>query len=198
MDKNNDNFIDGNSLRQAINSSDALSPRELTKIISKCDLGEDGRLDYQAFLTAAYDHKKLLNKENIQKAFNIFDLNHDGYIDQEEFSHVVPALLDDNQAENQRWQNIIKEIDKNSDGKISLQEFTDAFDIFLRDAPMESIISTSSVAEIRQSLRELNSIKEASIVIDEFDDDDNQNGPEFYLELKADAVEMNDEIKADP
>jgi hypothetical protein len=63
---------------------------------------------------------------------------------------------------------------------------------------MESIISTSSVVEIRQSLRELNSIKEASIVIDEFDDDEHQNGPEFDLELNADAVAMNSEIKTDP
>jgi len=42
------------------------------------------------FLTAAIDHKKLITKENISNAFNLFDTNKDGNIDINEFKKVLP------------------------------------------------------------------------------------------------------------
>ena len=37
------------------------------------------------FITAATDHKKLLTKDNIKKAFDLFDTNKKGVIDIGEF-----------------------------------------------------------------------------------------------------------------
>ena len=51
----------------------------------------DGKIDYQEWLAAAFDHKKLFTKENLTKAFKIFDLNNDNYIQASEFYIVLPT-----------------------------------------------------------------------------------------------------------
>jgi calcium-dependent protein kinase len=48
--------------------------------MSSVDLDGDGKIDYAEFIQAAIDHKHLLNKQNLEIAFNMFDLNHDGEI----------------------------------------------------------------------------------------------------------------------
>ena len=52
----------------------------INEIMKMCDLDGDGKIDYHEFIQAAIDHKALLNKENIQSIFNIFDQNGDGVI----------------------------------------------------------------------------------------------------------------------
>ena len=42
------------------------------------------------FLAAAVDHKKLITKENIEKAFALFDTNKDGTIDVEDLKVALP------------------------------------------------------------------------------------------------------------
>jgi len=43
-----------------------------------CDLDGDGKIDYSEFIQSAIDHKHLLNKSNLEIAFEMFDLDHDG------------------------------------------------------------------------------------------------------------------------
>ena len=38
-----------------------------------CDLDGDGKIDYIEFIQAAINHKALLNKQNIQIIFDMFD-----------------------------------------------------------------------------------------------------------------------------
>ena len=42
------------------------------------DMNHDGLIDQNEFITAAANHKKVLTKENIKKAFDLFDRNKDG------------------------------------------------------------------------------------------------------------------------
>jgi len=42
------------------------------------------------FITAACDHKKVASKENIKKAFSLFDANNNGTIDVNEFKFALP------------------------------------------------------------------------------------------------------------
>jgi Ca2+-binding EF-hand superfamily protein len=37
----------------------------IKKIIERCDMDGDGKIDYMEFVQAAIDHKTLLNKDNI-------------------------------------------------------------------------------------------------------------------------------------
>jgi len=45
-----------------------------------CDLNQDGQIDYQEFIQAAIDHRSLLNKQNIELLFKMFDTDKDGNI----------------------------------------------------------------------------------------------------------------------
>lgn len=43
------------------------------KIMEMCDLDGDGKIDYLEFIQAAINHKALLNRQNIQIIFDMFD-----------------------------------------------------------------------------------------------------------------------------
>ena len=46
---------------------------EVTKIMSNVDQDHNGRIDYSEFLAATIDKKKLLSKQRLKAAFQIFD-----------------------------------------------------------------------------------------------------------------------------
>ena len=52
--------------------------------MNMCDLDGDGKIDYLEFIQSAINHKSLINKENVQIVFSIFDQNQDGKISIEE------------------------------------------------------------------------------------------------------------------
>jgi calcium-dependent protein kinase len=56
------------------------SEEEWEEIIDQVGFDKDG-IDYQEFLTAAVDKRKIVNKENIKMAFDMFDIDGDGEID---------------------------------------------------------------------------------------------------------------------
>ena len=48
------------------------------------DFDGDGRINYDEFMTAAYNRQKLLNQENLTQAFISLDRNSDGTISRSE------------------------------------------------------------------------------------------------------------------
>jgi len=58
------------------------------------DLAKNGKISYTEFLTAGCDHKNVITKENIKKAFSLFDANHDGHINIKEFKFALPKAND--------------------------------------------------------------------------------------------------------
>jgi Ca2+-binding EF-hand superfamily protein len=56
--------------------------------MNKCDLDNDGKIDYLEFMQAAINHQALLNKENISAMFKLFDTNDDGLISMQELQEV--------------------------------------------------------------------------------------------------------------
>ena len=56
--------------------------------MNKCDLDNDGKIDYLEFMQAAINHQALLNKENISAMFKLFDTNDDELISMQELQEV--------------------------------------------------------------------------------------------------------------
>lgn len=54
------------------------------KVMEMCDIDGDGKIDYLEFIQGAINHRALLNKNNLEIIFNIFDANKDGRISRQE------------------------------------------------------------------------------------------------------------------
>lgn len=114
-------------------------------VLKQCDLDGDGRIDFHEFFTAAVNKQKVATRQNLAYAFNTFDTNGDGTIDIDEFKQALPSTRgaqstlaksmssqgsfstqqtrDIDEQENQRWHEIIAEVDTNGDGVVSFEEF---------------------------------------------------------------------------
>jgi calcium-dependent protein kinase len=54
------------------------------EVLLSMDTDGDGRIDFTEFITAAYDKKKLLCKDNLKIAFKMFDIDGNGSITKDE------------------------------------------------------------------------------------------------------------------
>ena len=60
-------------------------------VMDRIDLDGDGRIDYHEFMQAAINHQALINKENIEQMFKLFDANNDGMISITELRNAFSA-----------------------------------------------------------------------------------------------------------
>ncbi len=80
------------------------------------------------FLVASTNKKRLLSKENLKKAFQLFDKDGSGYVSPEE----VKAILGMGKKFSEKvWEQIVEQVDKNKDGQISFEEFEQMMNKFL-------------------------------------------------------------------
>ena len=123
-DTNADGHISLDELKQhmaEITSVFQLAEPDILKMMKAADSNDDGYVDYTEFLTAAFDKRKLLSEVNIDRAFNIFDVNGDGQISREELKQVFGG--GSSEVTESLWNEIITECDQNNDGHISQDEF---------------------------------------------------------------------------
>ena len=92
----------------------------VTSIINKLDVDGSGQIDFTEFVVASMNQTNLLNAVKIKRAFEMFDIDNDGYIDRKELKAAMGGVsLTDTD-----WDRLIQQYDTNGDGKISLEEFT--------------------------------------------------------------------------
>lgn len=91
-------------------------------IITACDYNGDGVIDFQEFISACIDRKVLSNKSDVRVAFRILDTNKDGTITLEDFDDLFNSY-GGSKMDNEVWNNLLAEADKNGDGKVSFEEF---------------------------------------------------------------------------
>ena len=123
IDKNADGRLSRRELIQAYNSifgSSVEVSKLVDDIILNIDINKSGSISYTEFLIALMDKKRLLSKDNLKQAFEMFDKDKSGYIDIEE---VKSTLGVGKNFSEDIWKFIIDEIDQNKDGKISFDEF---------------------------------------------------------------------------
>ena len=95
------------------------------QIIDECDFNKDGVIDFQEFMSACIDKKILNNKENLKIAFRILDANKDNKISLEDFDDIFNSY-GGAKMEDDLWQTLLMEADKNGDGVVSFNEFCEA------------------------------------------------------------------------
>lgn len=96
------------------------------------DTNGDGVVSYDEFITAAINKVALLNKSNIDAAFNIIDSDGSGQITMEELKAAFQTSAS-TKKDQELWENIMKEVDKDGDNKISKVEFSNAMTAMLKN-----------------------------------------------------------------
>ena len=96
------------------------------ELVEQLDINGDGKIDYQEFITAAVNRAKLINDQNLEMAFKMFDQDGNGQISIAELKNVFQGCHKMDKEDEQLWQLIMDEVDKNHDNIISHEEFNSA------------------------------------------------------------------------
>ncbi|CAG9324608.1 unnamed protein product [Blepharisma stoltei] len=122
MDANGDGVISReelfNQLKTSMTENEA--HMESDRIMRLVDSNNNGVIDYTEFLRATVEKRKMLTKENLHKAFVMFDKDESGVI---EINELKEWLVGDAHIDENIIKELMKEFDKNSDGCIDLSEF---------------------------------------------------------------------------
>ena len=122
LDKNGDGQLGVEEIKQGLMSimTKEEASRECEKIFQVLDRDNSGSVEYEEFIRASISIEKIITKENLMFAFNIFDKDKSGEISAEEVKIILGVGLDVPDA---LWNDLIAPIDVNGDGSISYQEF---------------------------------------------------------------------------
>lgn len=97
---------------------------EVSEIMEKLDINDNGNIDYSEFMIAHLNVATMIQEDKLKEIFNLFDIDHSGTITAEELKKILGAKgnkkddIDDNE-----WDKIIDEVDKDGNGEISFHEF---------------------------------------------------------------------------
>eukprot|EP00347_Sterkiella_histriomuscorum_P000514 403375554 len=122
LDKNGDGKLSKEELIQGYSQTmDAQSAEvEMQRIMELADVDLNGKIDYTEFITATIDKKKLLSKDRLRAAFQLFDSNGDAYISPDELKQILDL---GRKLDEEVWKKMVSEVDLNQDGEISYEEF---------------------------------------------------------------------------
>ena len=89
------------------------------QIFKEIDFNNDGSINFSEFLTVNFKKEKLLSEDKLEKTFQLFDIDGNGFITLDELKESMPIEL----TSKFEWSDLIQEVDKDGDGQISLDEF---------------------------------------------------------------------------
>ena len=94
---------------------------EVNRLFEIIDVDGNGFIEYEEFLRAGLDKRKILTENNLETAFKLYDINKKGKINAKELGIVLgggPDNVDENV-----WQELIDEADIDKDGVINYDDF---------------------------------------------------------------------------
>ena len=121
VNENGDGKLQKDELRQTLLkfvTEDFLEQYDFDGIFSIMDGDNKGYINYEEFLRAALERKKILTDEILSYAFNYFDPEGCGYIKKKKIKSIFG-----NKINNNTFQSIFDEIDLDRDGKITFDDF---------------------------------------------------------------------------
>ncbi|CAF1220050.1 unnamed protein product [Adineta ricciae] len=124
LDRDGDGSISNSEIHSLMNSLGySPSHEDISSVISKVDIDGDGSVDFDEFLIMMQRRKSIGGSgTELQKVFNVFDKNKDGYIDKDELYDMLARL-----GEHITEEDVIEMISEadclDHDGKVSYEEF---------------------------------------------------------------------------
>ena len=104
----------------------------LERVIAIFDKNRDDEIEFKEFITALSTFSDKGNKEGkLRFAFQVYDIDNDGFISNGELFQVLKMMVGDNLEPVQLQQIVDKtilEADKDKDGRISFEEFVQMID----------------------------------------------------------------------
>lgn len=125
FDQNSDGRITKKELGDSLHKLGIyISEEELSAMIEKIDVNEDGCVDIEEFgalYETIMDEKN--EEDDIREAFKVFDQNGDGYITVEELRSVLNSLGLKQGRTAEDCKRMISKVDKDGDGMVDFKEF---------------------------------------------------------------------------
>ncbi|XP_069118558.1 calmodulin-like isoform X2 [Argopecten irradians] len=122
-DKNKDGVIEAKELEKVMRDlGQNPSTDEIIERISEGDINGDGTIDFQEFLLMMAKRRKCpKNDDDLQRAFDVFDKDGNGYISRDELKSVMETLGE--RLTEVELDEMLKEADKDGDGQVNYEEF---------------------------------------------------------------------------
>ena len=95
--------------------------KEVNRLMSIIDVDGNGFIEYEEFLRAGLNKEKIINKENLETSFKLYDINKRGKVNAQELGKVL-GQGNDNMGD-EVWQELIDEADIDKDGEINFNDF---------------------------------------------------------------------------
>ena len=132
LDTDNNGVLDREELQNGI--SDVLGPFgnqqvNWVEFFNSLDHDKSNSINFEEFIVCARDRAVLLNRENVDNVFKMFDKNGDGAIDMDELRTLFQNQVqhDHSQSEDNDeekcWKEIMQQCDLDGNGEISREEF---------------------------------------------------------------------------
>jgi len=124
FDENGDGRLSKDELIQGLNLvlSPEESEKEVNRIMNIIDVDGNGFIEYEEFLRATLDKKKILTDENLRTAFRLYDIKNRNRINAKELGIVLGGGNTD--VDENVWKELIDEADLNKDGEIDFEDFS--------------------------------------------------------------------------
>ena len=131
IDNNGDGKMEYKEVCEGFKLFIDINEKEVTKIFKYIDQAHTGCIEYEEFIRACINKKKLLSEENLKKAFGLFTRAENVESVSISCTNFKNILGLSSKFTDKQWEMIIKAIDKNGDNEIEYDEFRDMMILFI-------------------------------------------------------------------